>query len=286
MSRGGTPGGSASAWRKEALSLWSDTRDPQFYGRFDVDAAEALSVVAAAEAHHGRSLGIYPLVVKAVATAVAEFPDLNHTLRRGRSRPHGTVALAQLAYDPADGPARAALHKYVVHDLHTMTLDEIARVNTARLLRTFRRTDPVARRRERFTAALPGGAVGATLRVVDWLVRCGADLSVIGFPAGPRGCGMVSNFTGAVVDDVGARMSPLSRAPFLITVPSVRSLPWVRDGQVVAWPVLRLFGTFDHRLVDGARAVLFGSRVRELLERPAELVAGEGFAVPEAVRAP
>ncbi|HVB96302.1 MAG TPA: dihydrolipoamide acetyltransferase family protein [Chloroflexota bacterium] len=42
----------------------------------------------------------------------------------------------------------------------------------------------------------------------------------------------------------------------------------VRDGQVVARPTLWLSLTFDHRIVDGAPAAVFLSRVRQLLESP------------------
>jgi pyruvate dehydrogenase E2 component (dihydrolipoamide acetyltransferase) len=42
----------------------------------------------------------------------------------------------------------------------------------------------------------------------------------------------------------------------------------VRDGQIVARPTLWLSLTFDHRIVDGAPAARFLSRVRQLLESP------------------
>lgn len=47
----------------------------------------------------------------------------------------------------------------------------------------------------------------------------------------------------------------------------------VRDGQVVARPMMMISLTFDHRLIDGALAGRFRSRLRELLERPALMMA-------------
>ena len=62
----------------------------------------------------------------------------------------------------------------------------------------------------------------------------------------------------------------------VINVPEVAILgvhkiverPVVRDGQIVARPMMNLAIGFDHRVVDGELAVKFLRRVSELLERP------------------
>jgi 2-oxoglutarate dehydrogenase E2 component (dihydrolipoamide succinyltransferase) len=45
--------------------------------------------------------------------------------------------------------------------------------------------------------------------------------------------------------------------------------PVVRDGEVVARPIGYVALTFDHRVVDGARAAEFGLAVIRRLEQPA-----------------
>jgi len=47
----------------------------------------------------------------------------------------------------------------------------------------------------------------------------------------------------------------------------------VRNGQVVARPLMWMSLTFDHRLIDGAMAGRFRARLRELLEQPAGMLA-------------
>jgi pyruvate dehydrogenase E2 component (dihydrolipoamide acetyltransferase) len=47
----------------------------------------------------------------------------------------------------------------------------------------------------------------------------------------------------------------------------------LKDGTVEARKVMGLSITFDHRIVDGAEASVFFSRIRELLERPLEIMA-------------
>ena len=44
--------------------------------------------------------------------------------------------------------------------------------------------------------------------------------------------------------------------------------PVVRDGQIVIRPMMNLVLTYDHRVIDGAPAAQFLSRVKELLENP------------------
>jgi 2-oxoglutarate dehydrogenase E2 component (dihydrolipoamide succinyltransferase) len=67
----------------------------------------------------------------------------------------------------------------------------------------------------------------------------------------------------------------INSAP-VINVPEVAILgvhkiverPVIRDGQIVARPMMNLAIGFDHRVIDGEIAVKFLRRVCELLERP------------------
>jgi len=52
---------------------------------------------------------------------------------------------------------------------------------------------------------------------------------------------------------------------------SISDRPVARDGQVVVRPVMTYSFTFDHRVIDGAAAAKFMSRVSQLLEDPALL---------------
>jgi pyruvate/2-oxoglutarate dehydrogenase complex dihydrolipoamide acyltransferase (E2) component len=52
---------------------------------------------------------------------------------------------------------------------------------------------------------------------------------------------------------------------------SISDRPVVRDGQVVVRPIMTYSLTFDHRVIDGAAAAKFMTRVSQLLEDPAPL---------------
>ena len=50
--------------------------------------------------------------------------------------------------------------------------------------------------------------------------------------------------------------------------------PIVKDGQIVARPIMYLALSYDHRIVDGRESVSFLVRVKELLEDPSRLILG------------
>lgn len=64
--------------------------------------------------------------------------------------------------------------------------------------------------------------------------------------------------------------TPIINAPqtAILGVGRIFSRPWVRNGQVVACPVVALSLTFDHRVVDGGPAARFLNTIREFVEQP------------------
>ena len=69
---------------------------------------------------------------------------------------------------------------------------------------------------------------------------------------------------------VGTTSSPVINVPevAILGVHKIVERPVIRDGQIVARPMMNASIGFDHRVVDGELAVKFLRRVCELLERP------------------
>jgi pyruvate dehydrogenase E2 component (dihydrolipoamide acetyltransferase) len=59
----------------------------------------------------------------------------------------------------------------------------------------------------------------------------------------------------------------------ILAVGAVREVPVARDGDIVAGHVMNLTLNCDHRILYGIHAAEFLARIRELLERPQELLA-------------
>lgn len=64
--------------------------------------------------------------------------------------------------------------------------------------------------------------------------------------------------------------TPIINAPqtAILGIGRIFSRPWVRNGEVVACPVVALSLTFDHRVVDGGPAARFLNTIREFVEQP------------------
>ena len=50
---------------------------------------------------------------------------------------------------------------------------------------------------------------------------------------------------------------PYSRVPLLIALGAVQDAPVVEDGEIVVGKTMRVFATFDHRVLDGANVARF-----------------------------
>ncbi len=53
---------------------------------------------------------------------------------------------------------------------------------------------------------------------------------------------------------------------------AIEDRPTVRNGQVVARPMMYVALTYDHRIVDGREAVTFLKRIKEVIEDPARML--------------
>jgi pyruvate dehydrogenase E2 component (dihydrolipoamide acetyltransferase) len=113
-------------------------------------------------------------------------------------------------------------------------------------------------------------AVAAAARELVDRARAGAatpaDLDGATFTVSNLGMFGVAEFAAVIVPPQAG----------ILAVGAVRELPRVRDGAVVAVPVMALTLTCDHRVVDGAQAARFLARLVALLERPLALMIEEG----------
>jgi 2-oxoglutarate dehydrogenase E2 component (dihydrolipoamide succinyltransferase) len=68
--------------------------------------------------------------------------------------------------------------------------------------------------------------------------------------------------------------TPILNAPQsgILGMHRIEERPVVRDGAIVARPMMYLALSYDHRLVDGKDAVTFLVNVKESIENPARLV--------------
>jgi len=254
-----------STFRRIAGSMWRRPTDPSIYGFIDVDVSDTLAFIARYRAVTGRKLTMTHVVTHAVARAFAAYPDVNAKIRFGgridlRDSVDVFVSVATSGGD---------LSGIKLEAVDRLPLDAVVDHTTERANRTRAGTDETYRR----SRSALGGTPWWLLRPLLWLSDVASnelqlDLPTLGMPRDPFGTAVVTNVGAFGIDTAFAPFVPLGRCPMLLLVSEVKKRPVVVDDTVVVRPVLRLCGTFDHRIIDGVQAGLLADAIREGVMNP------------------
>ncbi len=258
-----------TSFRKLAASMWRAPNDPHIFGSVDIDMTAALAFMERYGERFGCKVTVTHLVVRAVALVLHRYPELNAKVTWRRLAQRTSVEVfCQVASE--DGRDLSGL-KLPATD--TLSLADIA----ARLGKGARDIrggdDPAFRRSRGLFSALPLWGVRLVLRLMDLLCnRLGLDLPKAGLPADPFGSAMVTSVGMHGVDSGFAPFTPVARCPMIVTITRIKPRPWVVGERVEPRPVLRLCGTFDHRIIDGFSAGKVSGAIEALLEDPRGLL--------------
>lgn len=255
----------AEGWRKVASATWRGPLDPQIYGDLEVDAEELLAFIEEVRAVTGAHVTVTHLVGRAIAHALGENPELNVRKRGGRFEPREDVAVFfVVAVD--DGKDLSGVK---VREADRKSAVEIARELSERAARIRSREDGDFGRSKKLLARTPTLTLRPSLRLVTWLTSdVGLDLRRFGLRSHPFGSALVTSVGMLGVQHAYAPLSPFYRVPFLALVSEITEKPVVRDGEIVARPLLTISATMDHRYLDGAHAARLARGVRAYLEDP------------------
>ena len=257
-----------SVFRKMACAWWDNPSNPQIYGSMNVDMTECLRFIREYERKQKKKLTITHLLVKAIALAYRKFPELNVKVERNKIYRRNSIDIHLLVSAESGGDLSAIK----MNRADGMSLNEIfdkvkkgARGVRANKGPTFRRSRNIIRNRSIFTTRF-------LLRMAGWLVnKKHRDLSKLGFPLDPFGTAIISSVGMFGVETAFAPFLPLARCGVILVVTQVKDRPWVSDGKVVVRPVMKLCGTFDHRIFTGHQAGLFSQEVKDILMNPVRL---------------
>jgi pyruvate dehydrogenase E2 component (dihydrolipoamide acetyltransferase) len=265
----------ASSFRRIAAGMWHHPNDPTIYGSMDVDVTNTLRFIERFRQERGVRLSVTHIVTRAVAHAFARHPDLNAKVRLwGRLEQRDSVDL----FVSVSTEGGRDLSGARVERAEALSLEEIV-AEVSHRARSVREGDDkdYARSRDLFRR-LPWWLARPALRCTDFLTNeLHLHLPSLGMPRDAFGTAIVTNVGMFGVDTAFAPFMPVARCPMILLVTEVRQRPWVVGDTVVPRPVLRLCGTFDHRVIDGYHAGLLAKEIRALVENPEE---GEADVVP------
>lgn len=261
-----------SSFRKIAIGTWTDARDPSVYGMMEVRMDEALRYLEAFRAHTGKRLTVTHLVGKALAAALAQMPDANAILRFGRIYLREDVSIFfQVAMtDERTGQI----------DLSGVTVRRADRKSLAEWVDEFERAAAVVRAGKdaekestrRLLQRLPGVLVRPVLDLVAFLLyTLNLNPRYLGLPYDAFGSAMITNIGSLGLEEAYVPLVPYSRVPLLIAMGATKKVPVVGEGdRIEVAQVMRLFATFDHRLLDGVHAAKMSKILHAHLARPFE----------------
>lgn len=222
---------------------------------------------------HGKFL-LTPVhfLVKAVERAMADHPEINRRILRGRVRPYGGRHLI-LSTQKRDGTAGIVK----LEDVQGMDVEAIGRAIWSQLLAERAAGglgDRVLTRGRYPVFRLLGPRIsGALFRgVMGWMDRRGRALGGLGL--GP-GAPVLVNYLGGrgmppMRSFVPSRL-PLGHALTSITVGAPEERPVVCDGKIESRWMAPLHVRSDHRLVDGIQLGRFTGSLASYLEHPERL---------------
>ncbi len=242
------------------------------YGSVELDATPILAYLEAQRAR-GVHATVTHVVGRALAVALAERPDLNVLIRRGRFyRREDVDIFFQIALhaDSAD-PAALDLSGFVVRNADTKSVADLAAEFAIRVDSVRQDTDPEMARVRRSLGRVPA----PLLRPLHWVLdalQYGLNLRLPGVPRDSFGSAMVTNVGMFGLTSGYAPLFPPAHCPIVLLIGAVTRRPWVvadeKGERVEVRPVLPLHATLDHRVLDGVQAARIAARIRELLASP------------------
>jgi len=248
-----------------AVHAWNPPRDPTVYGVIDVDATNALSFIRDQRESSGVKVTLTHLVGKALACAIAERPEVNAIIRRGRIWVRDTVDIFfQVSFEGGENLAGAKIAR-----ANEKSVVEIARELAKRAERIRDKKDDPTQKSARLLGQLPPSLTRAAMQLGERLTYdYNLDLGRLGVPYDAFGSAMVTNVGGFGLTVGHAPLFPPSRTPVILTVGAVRDAPAAVGGRVEVRPMLAIGASFDHRVADGYQAGRMANRFRAVLEDP------------------
>src|SRR6058998_1180400 len=272
-------------WRRVATQAWRPPRDPSVYAQLDIPMRSALAYVERLREESGTRVTVTHLVVRGVALALRQYPQLNGIVARGRIMLRDTVDIfLQVAIEGGGDLSGIKIARVDEKDVV-----EIAREMEERVARLRQRRDRQVERTKSILDRLPLRLLGPFLRLVSYLVYdLDLDLSRFGVVKDEFGSAMVTNVGTFGLAHAYAPLVPFSRTPLVVLVGEVQDRPVVEDGRVVARPIMTLGVTFDHRFMDGFQGGAMAQLFRTYLEDPARFdqVEPEPATRPAAIPSP
>lgn len=253
------------------MGSWKTVGDPSVYGSLSLQMDEALRYMEDYRATTGRRLTVTHMMGKAVAAALEKMPDANAILRFNRPylREDISIFFQVVMKDPNTG--EIDLSGTVVHNADQKTLSEFIDLMEGNVKKVRKGTDQELEKGRSLFKRMPLMLVRWFLNTLSFLgFTLNLDLRWAGVPKDPFGSVAITNIGSLGLEEAYVPLVPYTRVPLFLAMGAIKKVPAVMDDEVKIIQEMKVFATFDHRLLDGAHAAVMASTLRDWFESPYE----------------
>lgn len=260
-----------SSFRRIAIGTWKTAYDPSVYGSLTLRMEKALQYRDEFREKTGRRVTLTHMMARAVAGVLEVMPDANAILRWNRIYVRKDIGVFfQVALKDVD-TGEIDLSGATVKDANEKSLLEVFDEFKATVDKVRSGNDKELEGTRSTFKKIPFFLLNRIINTLGFLLyTLNLDLRFLGVPQDAFGSVMVTNIGSLGLEEAYVPLVPYSRVPLLIAMGEVCRSPIVRDEEIVIEDTMRVFCTFDHRILDGSHAAKMSKTLRAWFEDPYE----------------
>ncbi|MDZ4678162.1 MAG: 2-oxo acid dehydrogenase subunit E2 [Oligoflexia bacterium] len=262
----------APVFRKIAMGSWRTPHEGSVYSWLEIDMTKALKFMEDYGRAHNIKVSPVHLVGMAIKRCLKDRPEINGLIRGSRIYLRDKIALffsVNIPPKEGDKTGKAILSGATIEDADDLTLKELvlALQKRAEIIRD--RKDLKFERNFTLIEWIPWFMMKWFLSFASWLTYgLNLNFSWLGVPRDPFGSVLITNVGSFGVEVALPPLITYSRMPLLISVGSIREMPFVINHQVVARNGMTVGVVFDHRFMDGVHAAHMSKIFKKCFEDP------------------
>lgn len=255
-------------WRKLAIAVYAPPSEGKVYGTYEIDVTEMLAYIKKKK-EEGTRLTVTNFVTAALARSLAEdAPEMNCFVQRGKLVPRED---ANVCVSVAR-KGKKGMTGLVIPKTYEMSVTEIAEYQQNRLQQKRSGKEKGTFGAKKIIAKIPWPFRRPIFKFVKWWAfEMGFKIPFLKIGRDPFGSIMLTNIGTYGLSTGMVALFPIGKLPAVIAMGKIEEKPVAIDGEVKIRSMLPLTGTFDHRIVDGAKIGDLANGIIDRLANPAEL---------------
>lgn len=259
-----------SSFRRIAIGTWKRSFDPSVYGSMTLRMDETMRYLDEFREKTGRRLTITHMMARAVAGVLEAMPDANAVLRFNRIYLRKRIGVFFQVAMKDQETGQIDLSGTTIMDAEQKSLVEIVDEFEHEVSKVRAQKDEKLEGTRSMFKKIPPMLLNLFLNTIGFLAyTLNLDLRPLGMPRDAFGSVMVTNVGSLGLEEAYVPLVPYSRVPLLLATGAVKKVPYVEDDDSISvCRVMRVFATFDHRILDGRHAATMSRELRAWFEDP------------------